>query len=63
VVTSKDLDKIIALLPKFQTDREWLDEYRRESNITLAVLGFLTAGIFIAIIVMAVLAKHPPSAY
>jgi hypothetical protein len=55
MLSDKDFKKILELMPKFQTDREWLEQYRRESNQTLAALGLLTAGIFIAIFVMAAL--------
>lgn len=56
-MNDRDLKKIIDLLPKFQTDQEWLAEYRRDSNVALAILGILTAGIFIAIFVMAAIPR------
>lgn len=59
-MNNKDIEKIIALLPKFQTDREWLEQYRRDSNITLAVLAILTCGIYVAIFVMAAIHRYTP---
>lgn len=56
-MNDRDFKKIIDLLPKFQTDQEWLEQYRRDNNHALVVLGMLTAGIFIAIMVMAALSR------
>jgi len=57
MLSDKDFKKILELMPKFQTDREWLEQYRRESNQTLAVLALLTAGTFIAIMAMAIASR------
>ena len=57
MLSDKDFKKILELMPKLQTDREWLEQYRRESNQTLAVLALLTAGTFIAIMAMAIASR------